>query len=108
MYKRQPGSQGNHATEATRGIAAADWPVEKIVKAGYAIATIYAGDVAPDFAGGDTAGIQSLYPALQENNENFATLAAWAKGLSIAADYLEKDKAINAKQMIVMLSLIHI
>lgn len=94
------GSLHNKATDSTRGIAAGDWPLEKILKAGYAVATIYAGDVAPDFEYGYKEGIQNLFPELQERSDNFSTIGAWAWGLSRAVDYFETDKRIDSKKII--------
>lgn len=96
------GSVNNKVTDSARGIAAYDWPVEKILKSGYALATIYAGDVSPDFSDGFQDGIQSLFPGLQNRGDCVSALSAWAWGLSRAVDYLEKDKAIDAKKIIVI------
>ena len=93
---------GNHATELTRGIAAAGWPIEIILNRGYALATIYAGDVDPDFDDEFNNGIHSLYPDFQKRNDNFSTMGAWAWGLSRAMDYFETDPAIDAKKVIVV------
>ncbi len=40
--------KNNRATEACRGIDQGRWPVEKILDAGYALATVYRGDLDPD------------------------------------------------------------
>jgi hypothetical protein len=96
------GNVNNKVTDSTRGIAASDWPVKKILESGYALATIYAGDVTPDSNDGYKEGIQSLFPALQNRGDGISALSAWAWGLSRVVDYLEKDKAIDAKKIIVI------
>lgn len=101
ISNKTKGVINNQATEATRGMAASAWPVETILKRGYGLATIYAGDIDPDFDDGFKNGIQASYPELQKKEDNFSTMAAWAWGLSRALDYFETDKAINNKKVIV-------
>ncbi len=101
MNAKTKGVLNNLATDSTRGIASAAWPLEMILKRGYGIATIYAGDVDPDYDDGFGNGIQALYPELQNRGDNFSTMAAWAWGLSRAMDYFESDKAIDKNRVIV-------
>ena len=86
---------------APRGSAGDRWPLEMILKRGYAVATMYAGDIAPDHKEGFHSGIQALYPELVTGGDNFATLSAWAWGLSRAMDYLQTDSAIDAHGVVV-------
>jgi hypothetical protein len=91
------GGADNRATDACRGKQATDWPLEEIVKRGYALASFYSGDIDSDrgdastglyewLAGGDVAKNQ---PA------NRGTLAAWAWGFQRCVDYLVTDAAID-------------
>ena len=50
------GCPGNTATEAARGSQAGDWPLDEIVRRGYALATFYSGDVDPDRGAGTCHG----------------------------------------------------
>ncbi|EHQ30518.1 glucuronyl esterase domain-containing protein [Mucilaginibacter paludis] len=93
------GVVNNRATEATRGVDAGQWPLEMILAKGYAVATVYRGDIDPDYDDGFKNGVQGLYPQLQNRGDNFATVAAWAWGLSRILDYLETDKAVDAKRV---------
>ena len=43
------GINDHHANEKTRGIANSRWPVEMIVQHGFALASVYYGDIDPDF-----------------------------------------------------------
>ena len=96
----------NRATEACRGREAARWPLEAILKRGYAVATAYCGDIEPDFTKGWTLGVRAaLNPAgtntVFQPNE-WGTISAWAWGLSRALDYLETDHAVDAGRVAVI------
>lgn len=92
--------QKNRATEACRGINAAQWPVEKMIDRGYALVTVYREDIASDVPATQfTTGIHPLYPEWQEREDNFGTIAAWAWGLSRVVDYLETDQDIDIKRI---------
>lgn len=101
---RQPyvdlsGVDGNKATDATRGVNSKQWPVEEILSRGYAVATMYREDVAPDREPYFSTGVPTLYPELQKGDENFGTVAAWAWSLSRALDVLEKEASIDSKRV---------
>nr|WP_293834080.1 acetylxylan esterase [uncultured Arsenicibacter sp.] len=94
--------QHNRATEACRGTNARQWPVEKILKAGYALVTAYREDVASDNAASTlTTGVHQLFPSYQQRSDNFGTIGAWAWALSRIMDYLETDKAIDRQHVAV-------
>lgn len=88
-----------------RGAASSRWPVEEIVKAGYAVATFYRGDASPDFDNSFNLGVHSYmangkrtYPKPDE----WGVVAAWAWSLSRALDYLETDARIDATKVAVI------
>ena len=97
--RRGTGVKDSRSTEATRGVAKSRWPVEMIVKRGYALATIYYGDIDPDFDDGFRNGVHSLSPPKEASD--WGSIAGWAWGLSCALDYFEKSNIVDANRVAV-------
>ena len=89
----------HHATESCRGIDAQRWPIETMLKRGFAFATMYRGDIDPDVADGSVPGIRSAYPELENRGDNFSAIAAWAWALSRAVDYLVTDEEVDSRRV---------
>jgi hypothetical protein len=77
--------------DRTRGVAASSWQVEKILAAGYGLATAYYYDIEPDFVGGLQYGARSVLP----DPDRWSALGAWAWGLSRAVDFLAAQPGVD-------------
>jgi hypothetical protein len=94
--KKIPASQGMNFGKVN---------VTRLLDAGFGFATVYYGDIDPDFLGGVPHGVRALYlkPGQAEPApDEWGSIAAWAWGLSRAMDYLETDKAVDAKRVAIM------
>jgi hypothetical protein len=95
----------HRATDKARGTDAKSWPVELILSRGYGVATIYAGDLAPDDKDHYQEGV---FPLLQKPGEpqpradESGAIGLWAWGLSRALDYLQTDHDVDAHRVIVI------
>jgi hypothetical protein len=69
---------------------------------GIGVATVYYGDIEPDFLGGVPDGVRGSYLKPGQTDpapDEWGAIAAWAWGLSRAQDYLETDKGVDAKRV---------
>ena len=98
---KELGIADNRANEKGRGAAVSRWPMKEIVSRGFGVATVYYGDVDPDFDDGFKNGIQQLFDSKRDST-SWGSIAAWSWGLSRVMDYIETDKDMNAKRVIMM------
>lgn len=76
--------------------------VAQFISEGIGFATVYYGDIEPDFKGGVKYGIRSEYLKAGETtpkDDEWGAISAWAWGLSRAMDYFEKDNQIDASRV---------
>ncbi len=92
---------GNRASAQDRGNGASRWAVEKIIDHGFALVTLYYGDVDPDFDDGFANGVHA---ALDDKpaDDQWGSIATWAWGLSRVLDYLETVPEIDEQRVAVM------
>ncbi|MCP5559010.1 MAG: acetylxylan esterase [Verrucomicrobiaceae bacterium] len=93
--------RNSRATVRSRGKESHRWPLEMILKRGYAVVTAYYGDIEPDHTLGWKDGVRG---ALAEKGADtvwkdgeWGAIGAWAWGLSRMLDYAETVDAIDAK-----------
>ncbi|MCA9129470.1 MAG: acetylxylan esterase [Planctomycetales bacterium] len=95
----------NVATEAIRGANASRWPIAIALSQGFAVATLYYGDIEPDHIAGWRDGIRGYVAALEGRTElrdnEWGAIGAWAWGLSRAVDYLETLPQIDSQRIAV-------
>jgi hypothetical protein len=76
--------------------------IEQFIDAGFGFATVYYGDIEPDFKQGIQHGIRGYYLKPGQTTvaaNEWGAISAWAWGLSRAMDYFEKDKQIDSKRI---------
>ena len=99
----RPGQVWNREKQripASAGRAFGKLEPKLLLDRGIGFATIYYGDIDPDFEGGIPHGVRSLFPAPAAGE--WGSIAAWAWGLSRALDYLETDKSVDARRVALM------
>jgi hypothetical protein len=74
---------------------------KSIVERGYALVTVYYGDIYPDFHHGNAHGVPRLFGGgLKPRAPNeWGAIGAWAWGLSRIMDYLVTDPQIDSKRV---------
>lgn len=94
----------NHTlTEKSRGMRSNRWAINKMIEAGYGLATIYYGEIDPD-KNDLTDGLHSLFYNSHQKRpaqDEWGAIGAWAWALSRTMDYLENNSEVDKSKIIV-------
>ena len=88
--------------DPTRAVKSPFWPAEQMIARGYAAATFYNADVAPDTADAWNHGVHAMFDPEPRADDAWGTIAAWAWGASRCMDYLVTDPGVDAKRVAVV------
>lgn len=83
--------------EEKRGVCSHRWNIEDTLARGYAVATIYSADFAPDSKKEYSSRIISLF-----DEPEFKAVGAWAFGLMRVVDYLVQESTIDSNRIAVV------
>lgn len=78
------------------------WPAEKVINAGYAVASFQVDDAAPDNKDSYADGVLKLYPDQLQQDNGMKAIGAWAWAASRVMDYFEKNKDIDASKVVLV------
>lgn len=102
MYPGRKGVVNHRATEAGRGSDSGVWNLDLAVSRGYAVATLYCGEVQPDDPqerGGVLEKVRAGKPA---GPHDAATIAAWAWGIHRVVDYLRGLPELDSNRLTIV------
>lgn len=99
------GVVNNKANEKGRGVEQDRWPIREINQRGFFVATVYYGDIDPDFDDDFQNGVHALFPdhrSSDDHKNRWGSIGAWAWGLSRILDVLGQNPAIDASRVAVV------
>lgn len=103
-FRDGEGYRGNRAGEDSRCVQEHRWQFEKVIRRGYASATICYNEIFPDHENGWNDSVCKLFygdDEFRSSRRSFGAIGAWAWGLSRAMDYLEASPEIDCRRVAV-------
>ena len=95
------GGRDGKANDAQRGMKAERWDYEQAISKGWAVATIYHGDIDPDTWVTEDGIRGPRSKAITMSEHSWGTIRAWAWGLSRALDHLIENPRIDGDKVVV-------
>ncbi|MEX2600739.1 MAG: hypothetical protein WD355_03765 [Balneolaceae bacterium] len=95
--------QGERVPAPEQGFGSLNVPL--FISNGIGIASVYYGDIEPDFIGGLELGVIKHYQdesQVGRKPDEWGAISAWAWGLSRAMDYFETDSDVDASRIALM------
>lgn len=90
---------------AARGANSDRFPLEMIISEGYGLITLCYHDIYPDAKEMEKKSIMPLFNSYERNKDNpnaWGAIGAWAWGTSRVMDYLETEKFVDPKRIVLM------
>ncbi len=90
--------------EANRGAQRTQWQVKLLLQRGYGFATVYYGDIEPDYKNALSLGVRARYlhaGEIEPAQDAWGAISAWAWGLTRAMDYLLTVRSVDAREIVV-------
>lgn len=98
------GASNNRASEKGRGGQSSRWSVKRMIESGFALVTVYYGDIDPDYDDGFKNGIHFAFRGINGKApapDEWGSIAGWAYGLSRVVDFLESFEPVDASKVFV-------
>jgi hypothetical protein len=92
--------EDHRATEESRGAQSSRWPIETILRRGYAVVTACYHDIAPDHIDQWHSGVYQLWKH-EEGDAATGAIGLWAWGLSRMMDWIAQQESLDAGRVAV-------
>lgn len=89
-----------YATVESVGVHSSRWPLDMIIKRGFAVVSFHYSDLFPDKPGGRPESIQPLFDVSSNRAYSWGAVATWAWGMIKVMDCLKDIDAIDEQKVI--------